>query len=101
MVGRLARDGAYSKGHREMISVWPAVMDACPGAELWIVGDGDLRKELERWRDDVFDRHSVPTTQHGAVRFFGEVTTSGGTSSSPLPAVWHFPVVARASASST
>ena len=46
MIGRLARGENY-KGHREMIAVWPAVRQQVPTAELWIVGDGDLRPELE------------------------------------------------------
>jgi phosphatidylinositol alpha-1,6-mannosyltransferase len=47
MLGRLHRDEDY-KGHREMIAAWPLVRQRIPEAELWIVGDGDLRPELER-----------------------------------------------------
>jgi len=46
MVGRLSRGEAY-KGHREVISAWPGVLAALPGAELWIIGDGDFRPDLE------------------------------------------------------
>jgi glycosyltransferase involved in cell wall biosynthesis len=46
MVGRLARAEDY-KGHREVIAAWPYVAQRVPGAELWIVGDGDLRGDLE------------------------------------------------------
>jgi phosphatidylinositol alpha-1,6-mannosyltransferase len=47
MIGRLSRNEDY-KGHREMIHAWPRVLAAMSNAELWIVGDGDLRPELER-----------------------------------------------------
>lgn len=38
MIGRL--DNAAYKGHRELIEVWPAVVDAVPTAELMIIGAG-------------------------------------------------------------
>lgn len=47
MIGRLRRGEDY-KGHREMIAAWPAVLETVPDAELWIVGDGDLRPDLEQ-----------------------------------------------------
>jgi phosphatidylinositol alpha-1,6-mannosyltransferase len=47
MVGRLLRSEDY-KGHRQVIDAWPQVVRAIPDAELWIVGDGDLRPELEQ-----------------------------------------------------
>ncbi len=47
MLSRLSRDEDY-KGHREVINAWPRVLQGTPGAELWIVGDGDLRNDLER-----------------------------------------------------
>ncbi|HMH50418.1 MAG TPA: glycosyltransferase family 4 protein [Candidatus Acidoferrum sp.] len=47
MVGRLLRDEDY-KGHREVIAAWKMVLEQLPGAELWIVGDGDLRPALEQ-----------------------------------------------------
>jgi len=46
MLSRLSKDEDY-KGHREVIGVWSRVVRSVPGAELWIVGDGDLRKDLE------------------------------------------------------
>jgi phosphatidylinositol alpha-1,6-mannosyltransferase len=46
MIGRLSKGEDY-KGHREMISAWPAVTERIPEAKLWIVGGGDLREELE------------------------------------------------------
>jgi phosphatidyl-myo-inositol dimannoside synthase len=45
MIGRMDKSDDY-KGHREIISAWPAVLSRIPDAELWIVGDGDLRNEL-------------------------------------------------------
>jgi phosphatidylinositol alpha-1,6-mannosyltransferase len=46
MVARLVRAEDY-KGHREVIAAWPRVVERVRGAELWIVGDGDLRADLE------------------------------------------------------
>lgn len=46
MIGRLSKGEDY-KGHRELINVWPAVINRIPTAKLWIAGDGDLRPELE------------------------------------------------------
>jgi phosphatidylinositol alpha-1,6-mannosyltransferase len=65
MVGRLRRDEDY-KGHREVIASWKTVREKLPGAELWIVGEGDLRPVLER---AVQDRGLA-----GSVRFLGEVS---------------------------
>ena len=67
MVGRLRRDEDY-KGHREVVASWSTVRERVPGAELWIVGDGDLRPALER---DARDRGLA-----GSVRFLGEVSDS-------------------------
>ncbi len=47
MLGRMVRTEDY-KGHREVLSAWPAVRHAVPDAQLWIIGDGDLRPELEQ-----------------------------------------------------
>jgi phosphatidyl-myo-inositol dimannoside synthase len=47
MVSRLSRDEDY-KGHREVIKAWPRVLRRTPEAKLWIVGDGDLRSDLQR-----------------------------------------------------
>ncbi len=46
MISRLDRREDY-KGHREVIAAWPLVAERVPGAELWIVGDGNLRTDLE------------------------------------------------------
>lgn len=62
MIGRLLRSEDY-KGHREVIDAWPHVVERVSGAELWIVGDGDLRTDLETM---VRDRGM---TEH--VRFLG------------------------------
>jgi phosphatidylinositol alpha-1,6-mannosyltransferase len=64
MIGRMQRDENY-KGHREMIEVWPRILTMMPAAELWIVGGGDLRTELE---ERVGTLHLA-----GKVRFFGAV----------------------------
>jgi phosphatidylinositol alpha-1,6-mannosyltransferase len=39
--------GVLYKGHKELIAAWPTVVHNCPEAELWIVGDGEGRNELE------------------------------------------------------
>ena len=67
MIGRMQKDENY-KGHREMIGVWPRVLACLPDAELRIVGDGDLRPELERLARQLglADR----------VRFYGAVPDS-------------------------
>jgi phosphatidylinositol alpha-1,6-mannosyltransferase len=46
MLSRLAKREDY-KGHREMLDAWPLVQQRLPTAELWIAGDGDLRRDLE------------------------------------------------------
>lgn len=64
-VARMRRDEDY-KGHREVIASWKTVRERLAGAELWIVGDGDLRPALE---------HDVRTRDLAeAVRFLGEVS---------------------------
>jgi phosphatidylinositol alpha-1,6-mannosyltransferase len=47
MLGRLRRSENY-KGHWEMIHAWPQVLQRIPEAELWVAGDGDLRRPLEQ-----------------------------------------------------
>lgn len=47
MLSRLSKGEDY-KGHREVINAWPRILQEVPNAELWIVGDGDLRNDLER-----------------------------------------------------
>ena len=46
MVGRLNANEDY-KGHKEVIGAWKLVARELPDAELWIVGDGDLKSELQ------------------------------------------------------
>jgi phosphatidylinositol alpha-1,6-mannosyltransferase len=65
MVGRLNAGENY-KGHRQVIGAWPLVLERIPEAQLWIVGDGDLRPSLE----DLARQH-VPM---GSVRFYGQVS---------------------------
>jgi phosphatidylinositol alpha-1,6-mannosyltransferase len=49
-----------------MINVWPLVERRMPDAELWIAGDGDLRRELESLVVDGGPK--------GKVRFWGAVS---------------------------
>jgi phosphatidylinositol alpha-1,6-mannosyltransferase len=65
MVGRLEARENY-KGHRQMIEAWPQVLERMPEAELWIVGDGDLRPALEALAARTAPRH--------AIRFHGQVS---------------------------
>jgi glycosyltransferase involved in cell wall biosynthesis len=44
-VGRLCRQ----KGQDQLLRAWPSVIDRVPNAHLYLVGDGPLRPELERW----------------------------------------------------
>lgn len=64
MIGRLRRGEDY-KGHREVIAAWDAVRERLPGAELWIVGEGDLRSALEG--------EARARRLGGSVRFLGAV----------------------------
>lgn len=38
--------GMLYKGHHQLVLAWPQVVQACPDAELWIVGDGNGRHEI-------------------------------------------------------
>ncbi len=64
MIGRLERSERY-KGHEAVLDVWPAVLQRRPDAELWVVGDGDLRGSLEARVNELNLR--------GRVTFFGRV----------------------------
>jgi len=68
IIGRLAREERYGKGHRELIAAWPLVRERVNDAQLWIAGDGPLRLELE----------SLARSQGvaDAVRFLGQITES-------------------------
>jgi glycosyltransferase involved in cell wall biosynthesis len=46
IVGSMYRSMLY-KGHRELIAAWPQVVKIFPDAELWIVGWGDGRVDIE------------------------------------------------------
>ena len=65
MVGRIARSEAY-KGHREVVAAWPEVRRRVPGAELHVVGPGDLYDELR----DIAQQNNVAEACH----FHGTVT---------------------------
>jgi phosphatidyl-myo-inositol dimannoside synthase len=65
MIGRLDSGERY-KGHHEVIAAWPHVRQRIPNAQLWIVGDGDLRAELETF--------SASIDMGDVVRFFGRIS---------------------------
>jgi phosphatidylinositol alpha-1,6-mannosyltransferase len=46
IVGNM-HQGLLYKGHQQLIAGWPEVVRACPEAELWIVGGGGGRGEIE------------------------------------------------------
>ncbi len=64
IIGRLERGEGY-KGHREMIEAWPRVIERVPDAELWIAGDGNLRRDLEQL--------ARARRLNGQVRFLGKI----------------------------
>lgn len=64
IIGRLAKAEDY-KGHRELILAWPRVLERIPDARLVVIGDGDLRPELERLTVDL--RLSARICFHGRV----------------------------------
>ncbi len=41
------------KGHQQLILGWPRVIEACPDARLWIVGDGSGRSVIEALADTL------------------------------------------------
>lgn len=65
MLSRLASAEDY-KGHREVIAAWPRVLEKAPSTELWIAGDGDLRRALEA--------QAVALGVQAVVKFWGRVT---------------------------
>lgn len=67
MVSRL-HSGERYKGHSEVITAWPGVLQRVPEAQLWIVGDGDLMPDLEAAATAAGVGH--------AVRFFGRLPES-------------------------
>jgi phosphatidylinositol alpha-1,6-mannosyltransferase len=58
MVSRLDSREDY-KGHRQMIEAWPRVLERTPEAALCIVGDGDLRPNLEDLAQRTLPPHSI------------------------------------------
>jgi glycosyltransferase involved in cell wall biosynthesis len=65
MLSRLSKGEDY-KGHREVITAWPRVLQRIPEAELWIAGDGDLRNDIEQLVAELGLGEKV--------RFLGQVT---------------------------
>lgn len=65
MISRLTRGEDY-KGHREVILAWPQVLRRTPEAQLWIIGDGDLRSDLEALVSDL--------KLDGSVKFHGLIS---------------------------
>lgn len=65
MISRLTRGEDY-KGHREVIRAWPLILRRQPDAELWIVGEGDLRVDLEELVSDL--------KLNASVSFLGQVS---------------------------
>ncbi len=55
------------KGHQQLIAGWSEVVHGCPEAELWIAGDGDGRKELEK------QANALPTSVARRILFLGRV----------------------------
>lgn len=65
MISRLDSAERY-KGHEEVIAAWPEVLKRIPGAQLWIVGDGDLTDDLQA--------QAAASDSSDAIRFFGRIT---------------------------
>lgn len=58
IIGRMwAEEGG--KGHDTLLAAWPRVVAAVPGAELWVVGDGDDRPRLEAVARETGLEHCV------------------------------------------
>jgi phosphatidylinositol alpha-1,6-mannosyltransferase len=67
MLGRMDKRENY-KGHREIIEAWPFVRQRIPEAELWVLGEGDLRPQLEQQVTSLGIESNV--------KFFGKVSTA-------------------------
>jgi phosphatidylinositol alpha-1,6-mannosyltransferase len=67
IAGRMDRNEDY-KGHRQLIQAWPEVVRRIPEAELWVIGEGNLRSDFEALA------RSTPCPER--VRFFGGVADS-------------------------
>jgi phosphatidylinositol alpha-1,6-mannosyltransferase len=59
--------GLMYKGHRALVDAWPTVLAACPAAELWIVGGGVARPEVES------RAARLPDGVRSRIRFFGPI----------------------------
>ena len=66
IVANLHRKYLY-KGHQHLIAAWASVIKLCPDAELWIVGDGDGRPELEE------QRRNLPQQVAKQILFLGQL----------------------------
>ena len=66
IVGSMYRSLLY-KGHQQLIAAWPQVVAECPAAELWIVGQGDGRPELEALA------HATPHAARRQIHFLGQL----------------------------
>jgi phosphatidylinositol alpha-1,6-mannosyltransferase len=67
IIGRLHPDERH-KGHVELVSIWSSVLERKPDAQLWVIGEGDLRHEL-----------AAETARLGlseSIKFFGHVDES-------------------------
>ena len=65
IVGRMWAE-ERGKGHDQLLECWPAVVHEVPEAELWIIGDGNDRPQLE-------DRAKALGIE-SSVRFLGRVS---------------------------
>ncbi|HKP46612.1 MAG TPA: glycosyltransferase family 4 protein [Pyrinomonadaceae bacterium] len=65
ILSRLDKTEDY-KGHRELITTWPWVLKLQPQAQLWIAGDGNLRRDLEILVSELGLEESV--------KFYGKVS---------------------------
>ncbi len=64
-VGRLWGRG-MRKGQKQIISLWPRILEAFPEAEYWIIGGGEGQKELT----DLAQQHSVANS----IKFTGAIS---------------------------
>jgi phosphatidylinositol alpha-1,6-mannosyltransferase len=67
MVASMYRWGQFGKGHRELIAAWSQVVEICSKVELWLVGDGDGRLELEN------QAHTLPASVARQIKFLGRI----------------------------
>jgi phosphatidylinositol alpha-1,6-mannosyltransferase len=82
IVGRLWGRGMI-KGQRQLISVWPRVLEAIPDAELWVVGEGEGRREFEDLARSAGVANRVSFTGHVSDEELGEVYRSSSVFAMP------------------